>query len=144
MSVYQGNWVNFINSHCEYMVHVKPMIEHLKLERHPEGGYYRETYRSETIIEPAALPSGFTGERNLCTSIYFLLPSGERSLFHRIKSDELWHYHAGSSLTIYVLLNGSLRTHKLGPDLLAGESFQAVIPANSCSVRCVMPPIHLR
>jgi predicted cupin superfamily sugar epimerase len=113
------------------MDRIKSMIEHLKLKSHPEGGYYRETYRSEDVIEHSALPPGFTGERNLCTSIFFLLPSGERSLFHRIKSDELWYYHAGGSLTIYVLMNGSLTTHRLGPDFLAGESFQIVIPANS-------------
>jgi predicted cupin superfamily sugar epimerase len=77
------------------------------------------------------LPAGFTGERSLCTSIYFLLPSGERSLFHRIKSDELWHYHAGSSLSIYVLADARMTIHKLGPNLLAGENFQIIIRANS-------------
>jgi uncharacterized protein len=106
------------------------LIKQLNLTRHPEGGYYRETYRSATTI-PANVLNSFGGGRNISTSIYFLLPFSERSLFHRIKSDEIWHYHAGSPLSIYVLNNGTMHVHKLGPNIGDGENFQVVVPANS-------------
>lgn len=105
-------------------------IKHLLLQQHPEGGYYRETYRSTESAEGTSLPTRFGGARNYATTIYFLLPSDNRSLFHRIKSDEIWYYHAGSSLTIYVLDKNDLTKHRLGPDPEKGESFQAIIPAN--------------
>jgi uncharacterized protein len=106
-------------------------IKNLSLTQHPEGGYYRETYRSTEQLTAAALPNRFRGNRNHSTTIYFLLPSNSRSLFHRIKSDELWYYHSGSSLTIYVLDGGGVKRHRLGPDVENGESLQAIIPANT-------------
>ena len=106
-------------------------INHLSLSQHPEGGYYRETYRSTEVITTSALPTGFGGDRNHSTTIYFLLPSNSRSLFHRIKSDEIWYYHAGSSLTIYALTQRGVQKHQLGPDIEKGESLQAIIPANT-------------
>jgi uncharacterized protein len=109
----------------------KQLIHELQLLKHPEGGYYRETYRSTVRVEKEALPDSFKGARNICTSIYFLLPSEECSRFHRIKSDEIWHYHSGSSLSIYVLNEGRLDIYKLGPQQYGGEAFQVVIPANS-------------
>jgi predicted cupin superfamily sugar epimerase len=105
-------------------------IKHLRLEQHPEGGFYKESYRASEKISTASLPRRFTGDRNFSTSIYFLLRSQDRSMFHKIKSDELWHYHAGSRLTIYILDNGKLVTRTLGSDLENGESLQVVIPAN--------------
>lgn len=113
------------------MSDVETLINQLNLRRHPEGGYYGETYRSNTIIARDALPQDFNASRNICTSIYFLLPYGERSMLHRILSDEIWHYHAGSSLSIYVITEGKLSVHRLGPDLSAGETFQIVVPAKS-------------
>ena len=113
------------------MSNVQTLIKELNLSRHPEGGYYQETYRSGTILKKEVLPKGFNGDRNICTSIYFLLPHGERSLFHRIRSDEMWHYHAGSSISIYVIYDGNLTIHRVGPDVLAGEKFQVVIPAGA-------------
>ena len=106
-------------------------IKSLSLTQHPEGGYYRETYRSTELLNAAALPERFSGDRNHSTTIYFLLPADNRSLFHRIKSDELWYYHTGSSLTIYVLDSNGLKLHRLGPDIEKGESLQAMIPANA-------------
>ena len=113
------------------MADLQLLIKQLNLATHPEGGYYRETYRSELSVPGHALPSEFGDDRNICTSIYFLLPSDERSLMHRIKSDELWHYHAGSALHVYVIHEGKLTIHRLGPDYESGEKFQLVIPANS-------------
>ena len=105
-------------------------INHLQLTQHPEGGFYKETYRAAEKISGASLPERFSGDRNFSTSIYFLLRSQDRSMFHKIKSDELWHYHAGSNLNIYILDEGKLITKVLGPDLEKGESLQVVIPAN--------------
>jgi uncharacterized protein len=104
-------------------------INHLDLQAHPEGGFYKETYRSDENISVAGLPDRFPGSRCFSTAIYFLLRSEDRSMFHRIKSDELWHFHAGSSLSIYVLDSYGLSIIKLGANVEAGESLQVVIPA---------------
>jgi predicted cupin superfamily sugar epimerase len=113
------------------MVTAEKLIETLKLTRHPEGGYFRETYRSHLMIGAASLAIGFEGERSVCTSIYFLLPYGDCSTLHRIKSDEIWHYHMGAALSIYVFDKGRLNIYKLGPNLEAGENLQIVVPANA-------------
>lgn len=106
------------------------VIDQLKLVRHPEGGWYRETYRASLCLAPPALPLHFSGERAASTAIYFLLERGEVSALHRIKSDELWHFHAGSTLTLHCIdPAGDYRCRRLGSDLAAGETFQAVVPA---------------
>lgn len=105
-------------------------IEHLGLLPHPEGGYYKETYRSVEEIPPQGLGTKFNGSRNVATAIYFMLTGRDRSLFHRIKSDELWHFHEGCALAIYVLTNGGMVTLKLGPNPLNSESLQIAVPAN--------------
>ena len=108
----------------------KEIIERFKLSPHPEGGYYRENYRSLEIIPKSFLPKRFKGERNYSTAIYFLLEQGNFSGFHRIQSDECWHFYSGGRLNIYVIqLNGRLDVIKLGSDILSGEQFQAVVPA---------------
>jgi len=105
-------------------------IEKLALNPHPEGGFYKENYRSSEWIPTEGLPVHFHGPRNFSTAIYFLLRSEDISSFHRIKSDEVWHFHAGGSLSIYVLDEKGLAIHQLGDDPERGESFQVVIPAN--------------
>lgn len=108
----------------------KELIRKLELVRHPEGGWYRETYRSRETISASALPDRFSGDRSFNTAIYFLLEKDDFSAFHRIKSDELWHFHAGTTLTVHMLsLDGNYQPLQLGADLDAGASFQAVIPA---------------
>lgn len=104
-------------------------IEQLQLQPHPEGGFFKETYRSNELLQPGNIP-GFKTVRNFSTAIYFLLRSSERSVFHRIKSDEIWHYHSGGSLKICVLQESGLKYHLLGSDLKAGQQLQVVIPAN--------------
>jgi predicted cupin superfamily sugar epimerase len=69
---------------------------HLRLQPHPEGGHYAEVYRSDVEVNV----HGFDGPRNICTSIFFLLESGDISALHRIKSDELWYHHDGGILEI--------------------------------------------
>ncbi len=105
-------------------------IERLGLESHPEGGYYRETYRSPLTIAAASSGGRFDGSRSVVTSIYFLLTSENFSAFHRLRSDENWHFHDGNSLTIHVLEpDGAYRSHRLGLDVDAGALPHAVIPA---------------
>jgi uncharacterized protein len=105
-------------------------INHLQLLPHPEGGFYKETYRSKEMVNSHALPDRFEGDRNFSTAIYFMLRSQDRSVFHRIKSDELWHFYQGSTLLIYVLLEDELKIHKLGSNPENGESLQVMIPAH--------------
>lgn len=105
-------------------------IRRLKLRQHPEGGYFRETYRARETVAANALPRRFSGARRFSTAIYFLLRSGEVSRLHRIPSDEVWHYYAGSALTLHALSRaGQHQVLRLGPDPERGESFQAVIRA---------------
>jgi hypothetical protein len=106
-------------------------IEHLQLMPHPEGGFYRETYRAAESISRQALPPRFPADRNFSTAIFFLLRAQDRSVFHRIKSDELWHYHAGDALDIYILDNTTLTIHTLGSQVDKGELLQIVVPANT-------------
>jgi len=112
------------------MHNVDYWINLLELQPHPEGGYFKENYRSSEIIPSAALPDRFDGYRGFSTAIFFLLRSEDRSVFHRIKSDEVWHFYQGSTLLIYVLQENELKIHKVGSDLEKGESLQVVIPAN--------------
>lgn len=109
---------------------VEEIVRRLDLVRHPEGGWFRECYRSHELIPAEALPPRFGGPRSCCTSIYFLLGRGDVSALHRIKSDEIWHFYAGAALTVHVLTpQGEHRELMLGSDLASGASFQVVAPA---------------
>lgn len=100
-------------------------IEKLGLQKHPEGGWFAEVYRSEGII-PASALSNHKGARSFSTSIYFLLEGKDFSAFHRIYSDEVWHFYAGCSVSIYSIDS----EEKLGVYTIGdGDSFQVVIPA---------------
>lgn len=90
------------------------------LKPHPEGGFYRETYRSPVTANG----------RNICTAIYFLLPAGQKSRLHKLGSDEIWHYYLGGPITIAQLFpDGRELRVVLGPDALAGQVPQHVVPA---------------
>jgi predicted cupin superfamily sugar epimerase len=105
-------------------------IKKLNLLPHPEGGYFRQTYRADLVILREALTPNFTGARAASTAIYFLLDAENFSAFHRIRSDELWHFYAGNSLEIHVIdPNGTYSRLLLGNNPDAGESFQAVVKA---------------
>jgi predicted cupin superfamily sugar epimerase len=107
-------------------------ITHLGLVRHPEGGYFRETYRSQESIAGATLPVRFGGARSFATSIYFLLAGDDFSALHRIRSDELWHFHTGSSLTVHMIApGGEYEELRLGSDPARGEAFQGVVTAGT-------------
>jgi predicted cupin superfamily sugar epimerase len=105
-------------------------IQKLNLQKHPEGGYYRETYRSNEMISKECLANRYDGDRSVYTSIYFLLTGKDISAFHRIKSDEIWHFYFGSSITLYRIdPDGMLFKTKIGDDLENGELFQTYIKA---------------
>ncbi len=107
-------------------------IKRLQLEPHPEGGYFKEIYRSGEIFEAEHLPGRYNGDRSFSTSIYFMLAGNQFSSFHKLKSDELWHYYDGVSVKIYVLsAEGELSTITLGRELNKGERLQAVIEKGS-------------
>lgn len=101
-------------------------IEKLNLLPHPEGGYYKETYRSELVVST----HGYE-KRNVSTAIYFLLEDNDRSKFHRIKSDELWFFHQGKPLEIVAIIDGALVKYLLGNNLENDEKPQIIIPANT-------------
>jgi uncharacterized protein len=112
------------------MNEAKLWIERLELVPHQEGGYYREVYRSPDVISPSCLPPRFPGFRALATSIYYLLPGGQVSFFHRLRSDEIWNFCLGSRLTIAIIRpSAELEELNLGTDFEAGETLQAVVPA---------------
>jgi predicted cupin superfamily sugar epimerase len=112
------------------MTSAKEWIEGLRLQRHPEGGYYRETYRSAEGVAKAVLPDRFGGDRAFSTAIYFLLAGDDFSALHRIKSDEVWHFYDGAPLTVHVIdPAGRYAAIKLGRSLADGEVPQAVVPA---------------
>lgn len=107
-------------------------IDKLKLTPHPEGGYFREIYRSEEKILKLHLPGRFYGDRNFSTSIFYLLSDKEFSRFHKIKSDELWHFYSGECLVIYEIdREGKLIENKLGLQIENGESPQIIIKAGN-------------
>jgi len=98
------------------------LIAALGLAPHPEGGHFRETYRHH---DPA-------GGRGAMTAIYFLLRAGERSHWHTVDADELWHWYAGAALRLEIAPEGEApSTVRLGPDVLAGDRPQALVPAGA-------------
>jgi len=102
-------------------------IRTLGLQPHPEGGAFRETWRAADSA--TGLPARFTGPRALGTSIYFLLRAGERSHLHRLRADEVWHFHDGGALQLHLLVPGEgYRRLLLGRDAARGERPQCVVP----------------
>lgn len=112
------------------MLTAEDYIKNLNLNPHPEGGYYRETYRSPLIVKRDSIGQQFTGARSCSTGIYFLLQKGQVSHFHRIKSDEMWHFYQGNPLEIIeVSEDGGLIKTVLGPSILEGQCLQYVVKA---------------
>lgn len=105
-------------------------VKRLRLEPHPEGGYFRQTYRSEVTITREALSAGFGGDRAASTAIYFLLAGKNFSAFHRLRSDEMWHFYIGAPVSVHVIdASGKYSSIILGNDPEAGQVLQAVVPA---------------
>jgi predicted cupin superfamily sugar epimerase len=107
-------------------------IAHLGLLAHPEGGYYRETYRSTLQLSGDGLPPAYAGPRAASTAIYFLVTAGHPSCFHRLQTDEIWHFYAGDTLEICCLsADGVLEVKRLGMDVASGDCLQQAIPAGT-------------
>lgn len=111
----------------------------LDLAPHPEGGWFKETWRSELTVAQSALPPGYTGPRSCGTAILFLLMPGQQSAWHTVRSAELWLHHRGSPLLLEVGRDDrggqgpspeqdGATTLLLGSDVGAGESPQLVVP----------------
>ncbi len=101
-----------------------------RLEPHPEGGFYRETYRSGLR---SMLP-GWPGERSLATAILYLLPAGERSAWHRVRGDELWLWQGGAPMDLFIGGEAPPRgdeARQVGPDPAAGQELQVLVPAGA-------------
>lgn len=117
-------------------------IDKLQLIKHPEGGYYREVYRSDEFVHKKNLPDRYSSFRSFSSSIYFLLNSNEFSAFHRLKSDEIWHFYEGSAITLLIILkNGESRKIILGRNGDSGEVYQAVMPKGCWFAAIVTEPI---
>jgi uncharacterized protein len=96
---------------------VQKYINQLQLKKHPEGGYFKEVYRSGERILPTHLPKRYKSSRSFSTSIYFLLEGNQFSSFHLLQSDELWHFYDGSAVLLYTInQKGKLSVKKLGRD----------------------------
>lgn len=114
-------------------------IARLRLEKHPEGGWFRETYRAAETLTGVGLPTRFTVTHPVSTAIYFLLRRDEFSALHRLRADEVWHFYAGSPLTLHLVApDGALSEIELGCTAPAGSGptfdwagapYQAVVPA---------------
>lgn len=116
----------------EIMKNAEYFIKKLDLEKHPEGGYYRRIYQSDEMVNKSNLPERYDSDRFYSTSIYYLLNGNDVSKFHRLKSDEIWHYYFGSLVIIHIIDNfGNYTLEKLGPNLEEDENFQVIIPKNS-------------
>jgi predicted cupin superfamily sugar epimerase len=122
------------------------VVEALRLQPHPEGGFYRETFRSPVRL---ATPRG---ERSALTVIHYLLPAGAWSAFHRVEADEAWHHVSGDPLELHVLAPGGAHTvHRLDARLADGAVDHLVVPAGAwqaarplgashCLVSCTVAP----
>jgi predicted cupin superfamily sugar epimerase len=102
------------------------LAKELRLAPHPEGGLYREVYRSESRVEP----EDGRGSRPAITGIYFLLPAGANSRWHRVQSDEIWHFYEGDALELFVAppWGGRIERHVLGP---CGDTQQPMLMVQS-------------
>jgi predicted cupin superfamily sugar epimerase len=108
------------------------LIHKYQLIPHPEGGHYCSTYRSSLVLPAAALPAEFAGDRAASSAIYFLLQAGEFSAFHRIKSDECWHFYEGGPLWIHCLgKQGQYQRYTLGASTDENSLYQLVVPAGT-------------
>lgn len=104
-------------------------IRRLDLAPHPEGGWFRETWRSELTLDQSVLPPAYSGPRSAGTAILFVLMPGQQSAWHTVRSAEIWLYHRGSPLLLEIgATTGTATTHVLGPDITGGQYPQLVVP----------------
>lgn len=105
-------------------------IKKLQLIPHPEGGYFRETYRSGELCSVKNLPPGYSGDRNFSTAIFYLLEGDQVSKFHKLKSDEIFHFYDGTGMIFRIIdITGNLTEKKLGIKFDEGQSPQILMKA---------------
>ena len=108
---------------------IEQIIQELDLQPHPEGGYFKEIYRSVGEINQDSLGVNYKGNRNYATSIYFLLTSDSFSAFHKINQDEIWHFYDGSPVKIHMISEtGEYSNVIVGRNFRKGERPQFVVP----------------
>lgn len=111
---------------------VHDLIEKLELESHPEGGYYRRTYESDQPVSDDPFPHDTNGNHSIGSAVIYLLPGNDVSHFHRLQSDEMWHYYWGSPLKLHVLDSTNGHTvQRLGPNLEQGDRPQQLIESGT-------------
>ena len=107
---------------------IQDLVNRLDLEKHPEGGYFKETHRSVGEITEENLGTSYKGSRNYSTTIYFLLTSDNFSAFHRIKQDEIWHFYDGSPIRLHIITKeGIQEEHTIGRDFEKGQTPQLIV-----------------
>lgn len=107
-------------------------IEKLDMIQHPEGGYFKETFRAEEKTAADQLPDRYATERCISTSIYFLLTTESVSNFHRLNSDEIWHFHTGGAARIHMISPEGVYGYKdIGTSLEEGQQLQVIIPRHT-------------
>jgi len=134
------------------MTELPDWARQLDLQPHPEGGWFRETWRSALTIPAAELPPDYSGPRNAGTAILFLLMPGQQSAWHTVRSAELWFFHRGGPLELEVgAEHDTATTQLLGSDITAGQQPQFIVPPGHwqrarpvadepCLVSCVVVP----
>jgi predicted cupin superfamily sugar epimerase len=106
------------------------LIQIYGMSAHPEGGFYKENYRSEGVINNGTSSHHFPNKRHYATAIYFLIEKNNFSAFHRIKSDETWHFYDGDPLEVIEIdTNGNLLHTSIGKNILKGETYQYTVKA---------------
>jgi predicted cupin superfamily sugar epimerase len=112
------------------MTELPDWVRRLELNPHPEGGWFRETWRSEMTLDHSQLPQHYDGPRSAGTAILFVLMPGQESAWHTVRSAEMWLYHRGSPLTLeFGPDRGGAARWILGPDIEAGQHPQVLVPA---------------
>lgn len=118
------------------------IIEYLHLQPHPEGGFFKETYRSSENIPASGLPEDYGGSRSVSTCIYFLLTADTFSAFHRVRQDEAWHFYTGSPLKIHTIdPEGNYSETLIGNNFAHGEAPQHVVPGGHWFGATVVEPV---
>lgn len=110
------------------MIQASTLVKKLDLQPHPEGGYFKEVYRSDELIKQDGLPDRYTSARCFSTSIYYMLEGEQFSAFHKLQSDETWHYYLGSPIVLHLISSeGNYSKTILGQNINEDEVLQFTI-----------------